>query len=208
VIAFRVALSPVAVVTWAVERPPELPRPLRPVLLDGRALVSLVAFRNRGLRPVGAPGPGLSFAQANLRTYARSPAGGAVVFLAALVRSRRAAALGLFGAPYRYARLTVLQHGGDIEVRGDGLDLRVSAGPPSRCDPDLTALVCAEREAWIAWGPLTLMLGVERDATAIVPSSAAAADVSALRRFGVSGEPLCAHVVETGEWRLAFRRAR
>ena len=40
-----------------------------------------------------------------------------------------------------------------------GLDVRVAAGPPARCDPALTALVCAEREAWIAWGPLTLVLG-------------------------------------------------
>jgi hypothetical protein len=165
-----------------------------------------VAFRNVGLRPVGAPGPGLSFAQANLRTYARSPSGGAVVFLSALVRSRRAAALGRLGAPYRYASLSVLQQGGQIEIRADGLDVRVAAGPPARCDPVLTALVCAEREAWIAWGPLTLVLGVERETTTIVPAAATALDVTALR--GLEGEPLCAHLVETGEWRLAFRPAR
>jgi uncharacterized protein YqjF (DUF2071 family) len=204
---FRAALSPVAIVTWAVERTPALPGVLRPVLVDGRALVSLVAFRNVGLRPVGVPGPGLSFAQANLRTYARSPSGGAVVFLTALVRSRRAAALGWLGAPYRYAGLSVLQQGGAIEIRADGLDVRVAAGLPARCDPALTALVCAEREAWIAWGPLTLMLGVEREATSIVPAAADALDVAALRGV-VEGEPLCAHVVETGEWRLAFRPVR
>ena len=204
---FRAALSPVAVVTWAVERPPELPRPLRPVLLDGRALVSLVAFRTVGLRPVGSPGRGLSFAQANLRTYARSPSGGAVVFLTALVQSRRAAALGLLGAPYRYARLSVQPAGASFDVRGDDLDLRVVAGPPARCDPALTALVCAEREAWIAWGPLTLVLGVEREATSILPAAATVRDVTALRG-AVQGEPLCAHLVETGEWRLAFRPGR
>jgi hypothetical protein len=204
---FRVALSPVAVVTWAVARPPRLPGRLRPVLVDGRALVSLVAFCNVGLRPVGAPGPGLSFAQANLRTYARSPAGGAVVFLTALVRSRRAAALGLVGAPYRYARLSVQRSNGAIEILADGLDVRVTAGPPARCDPALTALVCAEREAWIAWGPLTLLLGVEREATSILPAAATARDVAALGG-AVDGEPLCAHVVETGEWRLAFRPVR
>jgi uncharacterized protein YqjF (DUF2071 family) len=204
---FRAALSPVAVVTWAVERPPALPRSLRPVVVDGRALVSLVAFCNVGLRPVGAPGPGLSFAQANLRTYTRTPSGGAVVFLTALVRSRRAAALGRLGAPYRYARLSVVQRGSTIEIEGDGLDVRVAAGPPARCDPALTALVCAEREAWIAWGPLTLTLGVEREATAIVPAAATVLDVAALGDV-VQGEPLCAHVVRTGEWRLAFRPGR
>src|SRR5262249_8257114 len=83
--------SPVAIVTFALRRPPPLPARLEPVLWEGRALVSLVAFRNRGLRPAGVPGRGLSFAQANVRTYLRSPTGGAVVVLAALLPSRRAA---------------------------------------------------------------------------------------------------------------------
>ncbi len=123
------------------------------------------------------------------------------------MRSRRAAALGLLGAPYRYARLSVRRSAQAIEIRGEGLDVRVEAGPPARCDPALTALVCAEREAWIAWGPLTLVLDVQREATAIAPAAVTVPDVAALGG-AVEGEPLCAHVLQTGEWRMAFRHGR
>jgi hypothetical protein len=133
-----------------------------------------------------------------------------VVFLAALVRSRRAALLGAAGAPYRYARVTVDDGPDGIDVRGDRLDVRVAREGAARCDPTLTALVCAERQAWIAWGPVTLVVDVERAATAVIPGRVEARDLRALDRAGVAlpGVPLCGHVVETGNWLLRLGRAR
>lgn len=69
---------------------PRLPRGVELDLLDGRALVSLVALDVRDLRVLGvpAPWPGLrSFAEVNLRFYAREGARGGVVFVRELVES-------------------------------------------------------------------------------------------------------------------------
>jgi uncharacterized protein YqjF (DUF2071 family) len=69
---------------------PRLPPGVELDLLDGQALVSLVALDVRDLRVLGvpAPWPGLrSFAEVNLRFYARASGRGGVVFVRELVES-------------------------------------------------------------------------------------------------------------------------
>lgn len=97
----------VTLVTWAVAPAivePLLPRGVRVDPWEDRARLSLVALDVRGLRAFGlpAPWPGLrSFAEVNLRLYARDGARQGVVFVRELVESPLMAAIArrVFGEP-------------------------------------------------------------------------------------------------------------
>jgi Uncharacterized conserved protein (COG2071) len=105
---------------------------LEPADIDGRYLVSLVAFRAANIRlgRLGAP----AFRQLNVRTYVRWKDERAVFFIAARVSL---AGLGgiLLGAPYRPARLRISN--GLLEAPGLGVSLPYRAEEPT--DPGAVA---------------------------------------------------------------------
>jgi hypothetical protein len=100
-----------------------LPAGLEPTEVDGRLLVSLVAFRVRGGR-LGRI-PILPFTQLNVRTYVTWKEEPAVFFV-----GTRVTAGGLpgrvLGAPSRQARLRV--SGGSVRAAGLGVSLRFRVG--------------------------------------------------------------------------------
>jgi uncharacterized protein YqjF (DUF2071 family) len=109
--------------TWQVS-PDGLDRDLPPgvtaaLTAGGKALVSLAAFRNEGVRLDGRPAP--SFRQLNVRTYVRRSGETGVLFLSLRVTL---AGMGgaLFGAPVRPARIRVGET--SAEARGLGVSLR------------------------------------------------------------------------------------
>jgi hypothetical protein len=100
-----------------------LPPRIEPADVDGRFLVSLVAFRVEHAR-VGRVAA-LPYTQVNVRTYVRWEDEAAVFFLAA-----RVSAFGLpgvlLGAPFRHARLRV--RGGLVRASGLGISLSYGVG--------------------------------------------------------------------------------
>lgn len=103
------------------------------LLPDGRAIVSLVAFRTEAARLRPLPRfIGLDFAQVNVRTYVRAGQTSGVYFFS-LDATSRAFAIGgrLFGLPYGYARLEhsavdgVIGFHGRRATNGPSLALRV-----------------------------------------------------------------------------------
>lgn len=149
----------VTLVTWAV--PPEVVAPALPrgVTVDaweGQARLSLVALDVRGLRVFGVPAPWprmRSFAEVNLRVYARDGARQGVVFVRELVESplMAFAARAMFGEPMDSAAIdsrVVERDGARVVERRllkDGARARVlvevdaAARPPERADdPFLT----------------------------------------------------------------------
>jgi hypothetical protein len=107
-----------------------LPDGLEPTEVDGRLLVSLVAFRVRG----GSIGrlPILPFTQLNVRTYLTWREEPAVFFV-----GTRVTAGGLpgrvLGVPYRQARLRV--DGGSVRAAGLGVSLRFRVAGPADPGP-------------------------------------------------------------------------
>jgi hypothetical protein len=99
------------------------PPRLEPAAVDGRYLVSLVAFRVRGAR-LGAL-PLVPFSQLNVRTYVTWKDEPAVLFLAARVTAAGLPGI-LFGASYRGARLRVRP--GEARAPGLGVELRYRPG--------------------------------------------------------------------------------
>lgn len=103
--------SNLLLVSYAV--PPSLLRPRVPPgleldLIDGRALVSLVAFQFRGTRVWGVPWPGYrDFPELNLRFYVRDGSRRGVVFIREYVSSRVVSALArrFYNEPYLTAPL-------------------------------------------------------------------------------------------------------
>jgi uncharacterized protein DUF2071 len=109
------------IASWETDRPAverALPAGMEPADLDGRYLVSLVAFRVLGGR-LGRL-PVLPYSQLNARTYVTWRGEPAVFFLGSRVTS-----LGLpgriLGAPFRQARLRVAA--GSVQAPGLGLSL-------------------------------------------------------------------------------------
>jgi hypothetical protein len=97
-----------------------IPRGLEPAAVDGKhGLVSIVAFRNSGVRVNGHRVPGYS--QLNVRTYVTREGEPAVYFL-----SMRVTPLGLggifVGAPFRSASIGVRE--GEVAAKGLGVSLR------------------------------------------------------------------------------------
>jgi hypothetical protein len=100
-----------------------LPAPLEPTDVDGRFLVSLVAFRVHGGR-LGRV-PLIPYSQLNVRTYVRWEDEPAVFFLAARVTAGGLPGA-LFGAPFRHARIRIRP--GRVRAPGLGISLRYRAG--------------------------------------------------------------------------------
>ncbi len=104
--------------------PPELIRPLLPGKLEldtfeGAAWVGLTPFIVTELRPPLFPAlPWISrFPEMNVRTYVRGPDGERGIWFFSLEADRVAAVVGarlLYGLPYRWARMRVRPHPGEI----------------------------------------------------------------------------------------------
>jgi Uncharacterized conserved protein (COG2071) len=105
-----------------------LPVGLEPTEVDGRLLVSIVAFHVQGGR-LGRV-PILPFAQLNVRTYVNWKEEPAVFFLGARVTTGGLPGRAL-GAPYRQARLRVEE--GSVRAPGLGVSLRYRGD--GRADP-------------------------------------------------------------------------
>jgi hypothetical protein len=121
------------IASWETDRPAAeraLPAGVEPADLDGRYMVSLVAFRVVGGR-LGRL-PILPYSQLNVRTYVTWRGEPAVFFLGS-----RVTALGLpgriLGAPFRQARLRVRP--GSVRAPGLGLSLDYRTEEPA--DPGL-----------------------------------------------------------------------
>jgi uncharacterized protein len=130
----------VVFVHFAIER--EFLQPVVPFeldLLDGQAMVSLVAFTQRHLRPMfggklarvlSAPLSDHEFL--NVRTYVRHRDQKGIFFIAEWIPNRLAAFLGprMYGLPYRLGQLTYRcdaasnQFAADIDAGGDHLAFR------------------------------------------------------------------------------------
>jgi Uncharacterized conserved protein (COG2071) len=96
-----------------------VPGGLDPLTVDGRFLVSLVAFRVTGGRLGKLPVP--PFSQLNVRTYVSWKGEPAVLFLASRVTAGGLPGR-LLGAPYRQARLRV--RAGLVRAPGLGVSIR------------------------------------------------------------------------------------
>jgi len=105
-----------------------LPAGLEPTEVDGRLLVSIVAFRVQGGR-LGRL-PILPFAQLNVRTYVNWKREPAVFFVGTRVTAGGVPGRAL-GAPYRQARLRVREG----NVRADGLGVSLRFRVAGRADP-------------------------------------------------------------------------
>jgi Uncharacterized conserved protein (COG2071) len=114
------------IASWETDRESAegpLPAGVEAAEVDGRFLVSLVAFRVEGGRLGRAPV--LPYAQLNVRTYAARPEEPAVFFLASRVTVGGLPGA-LLGAPFRLARLRVRR--GSVRAPGLGISLRYSVG--------------------------------------------------------------------------------
>jgi hypothetical protein len=107
-----------------------LPVGLEPSDVDGRFLVSLVAFHVQGGR-LGRV-PILPFAQLNVRTYVSWRKEPAVFFLGSRVTTGGLPGRAL-GAPYRQARLRVTE--GSLRAAGLGVSLRYRVDGPADPGP-------------------------------------------------------------------------
>jgi hypothetical protein len=107
-----------------------LPADLVPTEVDGRFLVSIVAFHVRGGR-LGRL-PILPFAQMNVRTYVTWKKEPAVFFVGARVTAGGLPGR-LLGAPYRQARLRVRE--GTVRAAGLGVSLRFRVTGPADPGP-------------------------------------------------------------------------
>jgi uncharacterized protein YqjF (DUF2071 family) len=116
------ALRDLVLATWATERERvarTLPPGLEPAEVGGAHVVSLAAFRCTGGRLGVVPVP--AYSQLNVRVYVEHEDEPAVFFLAARVTLPGLGGA-LFGAPYRPARIRVLN--GGVEAPGLGVSLR------------------------------------------------------------------------------------
>jgi hypothetical protein len=107
-----------------------LPAGLEPTEVDGRFLVSIVAFHVRGGRL--GPVPILPFAQLNVRTYVNWKREPAVFFVGTRVTTGGIPGRAL-GAPYRQARLRVRE--GSVRADGLGVSLRFRVAGPADPGP-------------------------------------------------------------------------
>ncbi|MCB5179024.1 DUF2071 domain-containing protein [Streptomyces sp. SMC 277] len=122
--------------------PPEavqalLPPGLRVDVFDGAAWVSLTPFVMRSVRALRVPLPPPTFAETNLRTYARLPDGRRGLWFFSLdVSQPLMLAARAIAVPYHLAALTVRTRGPDVcyagrRRHGDAsYRLRVRPGPP------------------------------------------------------------------------------
>lgn len=136
-------------------------------LLDGLAIVSLVAFRQERLRPAAGgrvtewlARPLANHEFLNVRAYVRGPGGAGIYFLAEWIPNRLAAWIGprLYGLPYRLGRLAYECRGtawrGRVEGREGGrLEFTAAAAPgpllPAR--PGSPAAFLLERYRAFTW---------------------------------------------------------
>ena len=100
-----------------------LPAGLEPAEVDGRLLVSMVAFHVQGGRL--GPVPILPFAQLNVRTYVSWRKEPAVFFVGTRVTTGGLPGR-VLGAPYRLGRLRVRE--GNVRAGGLGISLRFRVG--------------------------------------------------------------------------------
>jgi hypothetical protein len=107
-----------------------LPVRLEPAEVDGRLLVSIVAFHVQGGR-LGRV-PILPFAQLNVRTYVNWREEPAVFFLGTRVTTGGLPGRAL-GAPYRQARVRVRE--GSVRAAGLGVSLRYRVDGPTDPGP-------------------------------------------------------------------------
>jgi hypothetical protein len=107
-----------------------LPAGLEPTEVDGRLLVSIVAFHVQGGR-LGRV-PILPFAQLNVRTYVNWREDPAVLFLGTRVTTGGLPGRAL-GAPYRLARVRVRE--GSVRAAGLGVSLRFRVAGPADPGP-------------------------------------------------------------------------
>jgi hypothetical protein len=107
-----------------------LPAGLEPAEIDGRLLVSIVAFHVQGGR-LGRV-PILPFAQLNIRTYVTWREEAAVFFVGTRVTTGGIPGRAL-GAPYRQARLRVRE--GSVRADGLGVSLQFRVAGPADPGP-------------------------------------------------------------------------
>jgi hypothetical protein len=107
-----------------------LPPGLAPTEVDGRLLVSIVAFHVQGGR-LGRL-PILRFAQLNVRTYVNWRKEPAVFFVGARVTTGGVPGR-VLGAPYRQARLRVRE--GSVRAEGLGVSLQFRVAGPADPGP-------------------------------------------------------------------------
>jgi hypothetical protein len=107
-----------------------LPAGLEPTEVDGRLLVSIVAFHVQGGR-LGRL-PILPFAQLNVRTYVNWREEPAVFFVGTRVTTGGVPGR-VLGAPYRQARLRVRE--GSVRADGLGVSLRFRVAGPADPGP-------------------------------------------------------------------------
>jgi hypothetical protein len=110
-----VSLEDLLIVTWRIreaELGRHLPAPLTPLVCGGDALMSVVLFRNRSLRPAVVGWPRIDSFQMNVRSYVVDPATGlpGSVFFHGLYLSRRWLAdlsSRMFNVPFQHLPLSV-----------------------------------------------------------------------------------------------------
>jgi uncharacterized protein YqjF (DUF2071 family) len=148
-VRISLAVCDLVLVSWAVA--PEaarrdLPRGLEPALDDdGRAVVSLVGFRNAAVRLAGVPAPG--FSQLNLRTYVHHGDDAGIHLLSLRVTP---GGLGgaLLGVPVRPARIRVRP--GAVSAPGLGVSLRYRVGETLARVPEVGGVrLGAQRTAFV-----------------------------------------------------------
>lgn len=103
---------------------PLLPQRLELDTFDGAAWIGLTPFLLRGLRPPWVPAiPWISrFPEMNVRTYVRGPDGERGIWFFSLEADRLAAVLGArlgYRLPYRWARMSIRQHAGEMEYKSE-----------------------------------------------------------------------------------------
>jgi uncharacterized protein YqjF (DUF2071 family) len=118
-----------------------VPRTVALDLWEGQALVGVVPFEMRRIRPSWLPGPlGLDFLETNVRTYVHVGGEPGVHFFSLEASSRLAVAVAraTFGLPYHHAQMTLRDDpGGEVTYRsrrrgtaGPRLEVRCRPGAP------------------------------------------------------------------------------
>jgi uncharacterized protein YqjF (DUF2071 family) len=125
-VVVRLDLRRLVLASWPVDpgaAARALPPGLRPALVDGESLVSVVGFRCVG----GTVGrlPVVPFSQLNVRLYAEHDGEPAVFFLRSLVTAGGLPGF-LIGAPYRLAWIRVRE--GEVSAPSQGLRIRYRVG--------------------------------------------------------------------------------
>lgn len=149
-----------------------LPKGLTVEEFDESAWVTLTPFRVEGARPPGAP-VGISYDEANLRTYVRTEQGRRGIWFLALDATNLAVCLfgrGAYVQPYQWSAIEIEREPDAIRYvserrfpnHGTGFDVRMEIGDPIETGPLETFLV----GRWLCfakYGPALAQVAIEHE---------------------------------------------